>query len=295
MKRLVCFILLLSFVILGGCSNSDEDRANSKKEKVHLSVEEKTVIEQLSAVLDQLSPIPDSFVGTIEYWEDPAGDDFILYYTNAEKLYYSTIKVDDATVTNHGLVLTESVLDPIDGAPVIYINGKTIAEKCNLPYISFRKFLSDMNYSFESVRNETAENVTGEMMQGSNQWNNAEDIMTGFVDGTWWDIHSQRCKLNMQVIDSETVQIEINWPSGAANETVWLIEGKWDSDAGRLNYEHGFMNEIEYREGQTDAVIVRDYNNGTGYFYFENGYLYWVDYNESAGADCCFEPPTFSN
>lgn len=147
---------------------------------------------------------------------------------------------------------------------------------------------SFMGYETEndSLFREHSNDPASEIANDSNS--NSFDL---FVSGTWWDLWSQRCHLEMNVVDDETVQIEINWSSGAAYNTVWHITGKWDADTQRLNYENGIMLSVEYIEGQDDAEILRDYTDGTGYFYFKDGYLYWVDEKENAGADCYFEPP----
>lgn len=102
---------------------------------------------------------------------------------------------------------------------------------------------------------------------------------------------SQRCNLKTNVIDSETVQIEINWSSGASYNTIWRFVGKWDANTERLNYANGIMLEVEYIEGQQEPKILREYADGIGYFYFKNGYLYWVDNKDNAGACCYFKPP----
>ena len=136
------------------------------------------------------------------------------------------------------------------------------------------------------------EEVKTDLPYGSSESNSENGTcLADFKNGIWRDLWSQWCNLKMDVIDNETVQIEINWSSGAAYNTVWHITGKWDANTGRLNYENGIMLDVEYVEGQQDAIILRDYADGTGYFYFKDGYLYWVDHKENAGADCYFEPP----
>ena len=112
-----------------------------------------------------------------------------------------------------------------------------------------------------------------------------------FIDGKWWDLWSQRCYLIMDVVDNETVQIEINWSSSAAVNTVWHFTGKWDTTTERLYYTNGIKLTAEYVENQQEAQILSDYADGTGYFYFKDSYLYWVDNKENAGNDCYFEPP----
>lgn len=110
-----------------------------------------------------------------------------------------------------------------------------------------------------------------------------------FKNGTWWDEWSQRCHLEMEVIGNDTVQITIEWSGGADNTTLWHITGKWDNETHCLYYENCIMTEVETVDWSEDSVIVGEYTDGTGYFYFNNGYLYWVDYKENAGKDCYFE------
>lgn len=300
------FIIVLLFTMFSACDKIDRVENGNTKVISDLSIEEKMVVKKLSALWEQLEPKPASIAGTIEYWKDASGDDFILYYTYGEKLYSSTINVNNSTVINHGLVLTKHALIPKKDAPVIYIDGEIIADRLNLTHVSFEKFVSSMNYSFEKLRDETAERIAKDAIKGMLDSQNKQKIKTenfdilgktnssfeSFVDGTWWDLFSQRCNLEMNVIDDETVKIEINWSSGAAYNTVWNIIGKWDADDRQLNYVNGIMNSNEWIEGQEEPNILRSYTDGSGYFYFKNGYLYWVDNKENAGKDCYFEPPS---
>ena len=160
-----------------------------------------------------------------------------------------------------------------------------------------RKTVFDNYIETRRHLNENSNNLSGSDFVTEDSLTASATIETNssfesFVDGTWWDLFSQRCNLKMNVIDSETVKIEISWSSGAAYNTVWNFTGKWDADTGRLNYVDGIMLENEWIEGQQEPNILRNYTDGTGYFYFKNGYLYWVDNKENAGKDCYFEPPS---
>ncbi len=87
-----------------------------------------------------------------------------------------------------------------------------------------------------------------------------------FKEGKWQDTYSKLCSLTIDVIDKETVSIEINWLSSEGENMQWKITGKWDSYLGMLRYE-----------------------DGNGFFYMDAGHLYWVDYKDSAGYNCVFE------
>ena len=111
--------------------------------------------------------------------------------------------------------------------------------------------------------------------------------LDSFAEGTWWDTYSQRCNLTIDVIDDETIVIEINWSSGASDNTQWIITAKWDGYWGLLRYENGVKQNIN------EAGTTVGYEDGSGFFYINSGNLYWVDYKESAGFDCIFEFPVY--
>ena len=64
--------------------------------------------------------------------------------------------------------------------------------------------------------------------------------------------------------------------------TCWEITGKWDATTGRLTY----TNAKRYR--RIGNKTYNDYKNGTGYFYYENGRLYWVSNNDKEVKNCWF-------
>lgn len=112
-----------------------------------------------------------------------------------------------------------------------------------------------------------------------------------YVEGTWWDMYSKRCSLHMNALDSETVQIVIRWSSSAFSSTTWYFVAKWNADTKQLNYEKGIRLVTESLDGQQKSNVIQIYNDGTGYFYFEEGYLYWVDNKENTGENCYFVSP----
>lgn len=347
MRRFLCGILALTLLVssLVGCSN--DERPNNS-ESYSTEVNECAIV--LKEVASDISPVIESIVGDIEYWPGSVADEdeFTVYYSYENKLYYSTIKVGRNTVINHGLVCTEKVFD-IEGAPAYLVDGASIAKITEIDYIDRSTFIDRMGYTFEEVRNKAAldisqsfiENLYGNKdasteVSSDNTSPTLEDVfaqppaeweemplhkcincggtarltsgawccdncaavygeedfaekvsLDAFAEGTWWDTYSQRCNLTIDVIDDETIAIEINWSSSASENTKWIITAKWDSYWGLLRYENGVKQNI------SEAGTTVGYEDGSGFFYINSGNLYWVDYKESAGFDCIFEFPIY--
>ena len=107
-------------------------------------------------------------------------------------------------------------------------------------------------------------------------------------EGTWWDLNSQRCYMEIQEIQNR-LSITIHWSSGAFDDTQWSMTGTYDAASGKILYDDCMMKYIHYGDDGNGTEDVR-YINGTGAVYISNdGYLYWEDNREQMGSDCYFE------
>lgn len=104
--------------------------------------------------------------------------------------------------------------------------------------------------------------------------------------GTWWDLYSERCNLNIQY-ESGIYLIDINWSSSAWENTHWTFRGVYDNEKHGIVYDGSQIDEIYYEDGSYEEIIT--YEDGTGLFYIGNdGYLYWEDWKENIGNQCFF-------
>ena len=108
-----------------------------------------------------------------------------------------------------------------------------------------------------------------------------EDHSSEYV-GSWGDSRSQRCMMDIECTDGVTYSIDINWSSGAAENTHWIFTGIYDSTQNGIVYygsciDEGPQNNTRYTDGEGLIYLGTD------------GMLYWKDYKENAGAACVFE------
>ena len=116
----------------------------------------------------------------------------------------------------------------------------------------------------------------------------SEVSFSGMYLGTWWDLHSQRCYLDIIAMGDNQFRVNINWSSGGYSGTDWTMTAWYDNATGFLNYQDGREVVYEYNDiGTRQEQMV--YADGTGRFYISNGYMYWVDDKEHAGDACYFE------
>lgn len=106
--------------------------------------------------------------------------------------------------------------------------------------------------------------------------------------GTWWDIYSQRCNMEISSYDGIYYNIEINWGCSAWENTHWSFFGTYDEIAGGIHYYGSRIEESYLGNGEMQETYV--YSDGEGLIWVgDDGMLYWDDYVEQQGADCSFE------
>lgn len=111
---------------------------------------------------------------------------------------------------------------------------------------------------------------------------------SGAYLGTWWDLSSQRCNLDITSLENDQFLVIISWGSGAYSGAEWKMTARYDQATGFLNYQDGRKVFYEYNDlGERQDQVV--YEDGTGSFYLADGYLYWVDNKEHDGDNCYFE------
>lgn len=116
----------------------------------------------------------------------------------------------------------------------------------------------------------------------------SEAFFSGAYLGTWWDLYSQRCSLDITAMGDNQFRVNINWSGGAYSGTEWTMTAQYDNATGYLNYQDGREVVYEYNDmgARQDQVVYAD---GSGRFYISNGYLYWIDEKEHSGDACYFE------
>lgn len=108
-------------------------------------------------------------------------------------------------------------------------------------------------------------------------------------EGEWWDLNSQRCYMDVEATGGNKVSIVVSWSNGYADDAKWEMTGQVNGRNGRIVYKDCTQYDIHYDEYGGEQKTV-NYTNGSGYFYSGNdGYLYWEDEVEGAGAGCYFE------
>lgn len=114
-----------------------------------------------------------------------------------------------------------------------------------------------------------------------------EDHTADFV-GEWWDTYSQRCHMTIDSSDGVYYNIDINWSSGAEDNTHWSFVATYDSNSNGLIYTGCMYNEHYSNGGGMQETCV--YSDGEGLIFMgDDGMLHWEDYVENAGANCVFE------
>ena len=106
--------------------------------------------------------------------------------------------------------------------------------------------------------------------------------------GTWDDQYSQRCNMEITSLSESEVSVLIRWSSSATEESQWTMTGVYQPDSGTLEYTDGVLTNNVYQDNG-DIFSEEAYSGGTGRFYIEDGYLYWVDDVENQGAECYFQ------
>ena len=101
-----------------------------------------------------------------------------------------------------------------------------------------------------------------------------------FRTGSWNQPDQVRIYLYTKVIDSNTIKLEIHASGGAATGADYNFTGKWDPKTGKLKYTKGTCyayEELWDANGNPYQKKGYAYKNGTGYFYYKNGLIHWVD------------------
>jgi len=112
------------------------------------------------------------------------------------------------------------------------------------------------------------------------------------LNGFWYSQSDKYLDVRVECIDSNTVSMWLLFLVKADNydngwtEHNWNLTAKWDPATGRLYYSNATKRTSNYYRIDSERTWNEDwvaYYDGTGYFYYENGYLYWVDDKENMG------------
>lgn len=118
--------------------------------------------------------------------------------------------------------------------------------------------------------------------------------LSDYYGGTWWDLNSQRCYINITA-DNDTVFIAISWGNGMDETFEWIMTGIYNPTTYKVHYSD-CISKISSSDAYGNPTEIIRYVNGSGTIYIaKNGYLYWEDNMEQAGARCYFEKEVIPN
>lgn len=101
--------------------------------------------------------------------------------------------------------------------------------------------------------------------------------------GAYEDSTSQRAVAAVEVVDENTVNIDISWGSSASEHDEWIIKAKIDGD--KLNYEVSDFTHFRV-EGETTTEVEGE---PAGYFEIKDGKLAWTGSGVENTSNCVFE------
>lgn len=107
--------------------------------------------------------------------------------------------------------------------------------------------------------------------------------------GYWYDLTSERAVMSIEAIPgSENMKLQVNWGSGASENTCWTMTATFDAATSRLTYSDCEKSDIVLHENAPEDTTVV-YSGGTGYFTLnEEGYLLWDGAAEEDCRSCKF-------
>ena len=117
--------------------------------------------------------------------------------------------------------------------------------------------------------------------------NNKTSSFDEIKEGSWTDERNQRVGLSISKTSGDKAEILVQWSSSVTKGSEWRIQCKWNSEKGVLEYKNCEAWQYYY-DNTNNCHKELVYDNGIGYFYFDSGYLHWVDKNDNAGKDCYF-------
>ena len=108
------------------------------------------------------------------------------------------------------------------------------------------------------------------------------------VNDYWGDGYSGMYDMYTTVVDTNTIRVTIYRNAYPDDYYVeWNFTCRWEESTGRWNYSGGKMKETTYYPFG-GSWTSDSYSNGSGYLYYKNGYVYWVDYKRNAGSGLSF-------
>ncbi len=96
-----------------------------------------------------------------------------------------------------------------------------------------------------------------------------------FRNGYWGSTYTERCHLTTQVISDNKVRIQYAGSNSAFHQVQYTLDCEWNPSTGTLDYTNGTRYDTIY------GVNTYISGDGHGYFYYENGYLTWVNTKEN--------------
>lgn len=104
--------------------------------------------------------------------------------------------------------------------------------------------------------------------------------------GDYQDITSQRAVATVTA-EADCAKIVVSWGSSAKETRTWTLTGRFAPD-GMLQYEDEKVEDHIFDDNGTETVKVIS-ENGTGFFEYANGNLYWTGAADLECSKCIFE------
>lgn len=110
------------------------------------------------------------------------------------------------------------------------------------------------------------------------------------LTGTWGDTYSQRAHMTMKEVSGK-LYVQIEWSSGAADNTKWTFSSSDIANLGNDNIKISYqdckeVNEHYNEDGTCTETVVS--SEGSGYMYYDGKIMNWNDNNFSTSTNCTF-------
>lgn len=110
------------------------------------------------------------------------------------------------------------------------------------------------------------------------------------LTGTWGDTYSQRAHMTIKEVSGK-LYVQIEWSSGAADNTKWIFSSSDIANLGndniKISYEDCKEVDEHYNEDGTCTETVVS-SGGSGYMYYDGKIMTWNDNNFSTSTNCTF-------
>lgn len=211
-------------------------------------------------------------------------DENIFSKTGKYSLMCIPLNEKRSLVDSKGFTSEVDVYEIVGESEAVFKDQKTLQDANDQISRLLRSIANQSEIPEESMSDAENEMVTENHLRVGSINTNVVEIAKDFI-GSWED---NRCSLTVEDLGDGNVSVEIIWANGASEDSEWMMTGVPDADTGTMRYANGLCKNVEYLDNGTVSETIL-YENGEGYFFIQDGYLYWVDQTDHAGDNCRFE------